>query len=178
MTFMPRERPRGNDSDLAAEIATADATALLEASKVFAAAVAHSLAGVEDQVSVPGLRVLVMLRAVGTMNVSAVADALGVNASSASRTCDRLVVAGLLDRRDAADDRRQVALTLTTRGTRFVDDVMAERRRALVSVASTMRPADRQALVSGLAAFVAAAASMNDRASLDGSDGPLLRWVV
>jgi DNA-binding MarR family transcriptional regulator len=168
--------PRGSTA-----VSEHDAETLLAASKVISAAVAHSLAGVEEQVSVPGLRVLVLVHAAGTMNISAVADALGVNASSASRTCDRLVGAGLLDRRDAVQDRRHVALTLTRRGTAFVNDVMDERRRILVSVVETMQPDARAALLTGLSGFVEAARAMSEHPSLGGSDGTeghLLRWVV
>jgi DNA-binding MarR family transcriptional regulator len=52
-----------------------------------------------------------------------VAGALDVNPSNASRTCDRLMKAGLLDRRESPDDRRNVTLTLTEAGTWLVDKV-------------------------------------------------------
>ena len=161
-----------------ATIADDDLETLLQASKVISAAVAHSLAGVEDRVSVPGLRVLVMVRTSGKLNLSAVAEALGVNSSSASRTCDRLVNAGLLDRRDAANDRRKVALTLTARGTRFVDGVMDERRAILSRIVEAMPPRPRAALLTGLAGFVESAESLADAGRLDDSTGPLLRWIV
>src|SRR5689334_24560326 len=95
-----------------AEISRPDTEVLLDASKVMAAAIAHSLAAGDQRVSVPGMRVLVMVQAHGALNMSAVAEGLGVNASTASRTCDRLVTAGLLDRRDDVEDRRHVSLTL------------------------------------------------------------------
>jgi DNA-binding MarR family transcriptional regulator len=155
-----------------------DTEVLLQASKVISAAIAHSLTSVEDQVSVPGMRVLVMVRSQGALNLSAVADALGVNASSASRTCDRLVHAGLLDRRDHAEDRRQVSLTLTPRGTEFVDTMLDDRRTILEKVVSTMPPRAQRSLMSGLEAFVAAAASLADHPSLDDDTGHLLRWIV
>src|SRR5262245_27084738 len=155
-----------------------DQQTLLAASKVISAAVAHSLAAVEDRVSVPGLRVLVMVRANGSLNLSAVAESLGVNASSASRTCDRLVGAGLLNRRDAPHDRRHVELTLTRRGTRFVDDVMAERLVILTKVVDAMPADERETLIRSLDAFVAAAESLTDHPGLDDEIGALLRWVV
>jgi DNA-binding MarR family transcriptional regulator len=155
-----------------------DAETLLDASKVISAVVAHSLASVEEKVSVPGLRVLVMVRSHGPLNMSAVAQALGVNASSASRTCERLVTAGLLDRRDAANDRRRVSLTLTPKGRRFVDGVMEERRAVLLQVVEAMPPRAQRSLLAGLKAFVAAAAALGDQPHLDDSTGPLLRWIV
>ncbi|MFY9916023.1 MAG: MarR family transcriptional regulator [Nocardioidaceae bacterium] len=155
-----------------------DDDTLLQASKVISAAVAHSLAAVDEQVSVPGLRVLVMLHDQGAMNLTGVAEGLGVNASSASRTCDRLVLAKLLDRRDAASDRRHVALTLTPRGRRFVEDVLAERQAVLASVVDAMPPAAQKSLMAGLKAFVSAAESKSDNPDLADSTGLLLRWVV
>ena len=79
---------------------------------------AASIADVEDVVTVPQFRVLVMLYTRGPMNMAAVATALDVNPSNARRTCDRLMKAGLLDRRESADDRRNVTLTITEEGRR------------------------------------------------------------
>lgn len=159
-------------------VSDVDTETLLAASKVISAAVAHSLAAVEDQVSVPGLRVLVMIQARGPLNLSAVAEALGVNASSASRTCDRLVSAGLLDRRESPRDRRQVSLTLTPRGQQFVDDVMGERLAILSEVIAAMPDQDRRELMRSLDAFVNAATWLTDHPGLDDSTGRLLRWVI
>src|SRR4051812_15918700 len=117
-----------------AQGAAREAEVLMSASKVISAAVAHSLAAAGDTVSAPGLRVLVMLESAGSLNLSAVADGLGVNASTASRTCDRLVVDGLVDRQEHAEDRRQVALSLTASGARFLGRVMADREAALMRV--------------------------------------------
>src|ERR687885_28212 len=94
--------------------------ALMATTKVITAAVAHSLAVVDAQVSMPQLRVLVMLGAHGPMNLSSVADGLGVNASNASRTCDQLVGLGLLDRREDERDRRHLVLSMTTAGERLL----------------------------------------------------------
>jgi DNA-binding MarR family transcriptional regulator len=149
----------------------------MQASKVISAAVAHSLALADDTVSAPGLRVLVMLDGSGPLNLSAVAEGLGVNASTASRTCDRLVVADLVDRRERADDRRQITLSLTERGAAFVDGVMRERQAVLMRVLESM-PADaRRSAVDGLAAFVAAAAAMSDSDG-DGRHAEIIRWLI
>ncbi len=67
----------------------------------------------------------------GPLNLAAVADALGVNPSNASRAVDRLIKAGLLDRRDAPHDRRNLTLTLTAAGQELVDRVSTHRRQAI-----------------------------------------------
>jgi DNA-binding MarR family transcriptional regulator len=154
-----------------------DTEILLRASKVISAAVAHSLASVEEKVSVPGLRVLVMVRSGGALNLSSVAESLGVNASSASRTCERLVNSGLLDRRESVYDRRHVSLTLTDEGNRFVDEVMEERRAVLARVMQEMPPRSQRSLIIGLKAFVSAAESLSSNPPPGDGIGAILRWV-
>ena len=85
----------------------ADITPLMLASRAVAAAMVRSLESVDASVSVPQMRVLVLLWTGEPLNLSAVAEGLGVNASNASRTCDRLVSAGLVDRGELTADRRQ-----------------------------------------------------------------------
>ena len=56
----------------------------MDATRVLVAVVAQSVAEVEDTVTVPQLRVLVMLHGHGRLNLGAVAAGLGVHASTAS----------------------------------------------------------------------------------------------
>ena len=114
---------------------------------------------------------MVMLDAAGTLNLSAVADGLGVNASTASRACDRLVVDGLVDRREQAEDRRQVALSLTERGAEFLYRVMQR-------VVDAMGVDERAALLEGLAGFVAAATAISDGAGSVHGQAEIIRWLV
>ena len=104
---------------------------LLNAARIFTAITAESLAQVGEGVTVPQLRVLVLASQPGHLNATAVAAALDVHLSSASRTCDRLVQAGLLDRRDLPEDRRHVELTLTPAGQRLLATVNDHRRNVL-----------------------------------------------
>jgi DNA-binding MarR family transcriptional regulator len=129
--------------------------ALMATSRVMTAIVARTLTGVEEVVSVPQFRVLVMLRYEGALNLKAIADGLGVNPSNASRACDKLVVAGLVNRTDAAHDRRNVSIELSPRGHELVDSLMRSRSDLLAQVVAEMRPEDRQQLVSSLGAFLA-----------------------
>lgn len=150
--------------------------ALMEASRVITAAVAHSLATLETSITVPQLRVLVMVTGRGPLNLSAVAEGLGVSPSNASRTCDRLVTSGLLDRREADDDRRNVVLTLTPAGVRLVEAVMGQRRAVLEEVVCRMSSADRSRLGAALTAFTRAASGVTGADHPD--EGHLLRWLA
>lgn len=131
--------------------------AVVRVAQVAMAVVARSLAAVEEAVTQPQLRVLVMISTRGPINVSTVAEALGVHPSNATRTCDALVRAGLVHRREASDDRRHVALTLTAKGSRLVERVLQQRRAAFRAVVTAMTPRDRKQVTATFTAFADAA---------------------
>lgn len=137
---------------------------VLRASRAIIGIVAASLAGVEEVVTVPQLRVLVMVHTRGPLNLAAVAAGLAVNPSNASRTCDRLIHAGLLDRRESAVDRRNITLTLTAAGQRLVDKVTNRRREEIERMLRTMTPGERSAVGAAMAGFASAAGEPEDEA--------------
>src|SRR5690348_8270443 len=92
------------------------ADAVMRAARVLVGVVARSVAEVEHLVSLPQLRVLVLVASRGQLNLGQVAEALGVHPSNATRTVDRLAVAGLLGRAEDPDDRRYLVLELTDAG--------------------------------------------------------------
>jgi len=149
----------------------ADLSPLMTASRTITAAVVRSLAQVSTTVTVPQLRVLAMLSSRGRMNLTGIAVALDVNVSNASRTCDRLVTAGLVDRRVDPHDRRHASLQLSRAGRRLVDDVMAHRERLLAAVVREMPADSQQALMQALTDFNAAALTV-ERSAAAGSTGP------
>jgi len=150
------------------------------ASRAVTAAVVRALESVDPTVSVPQMRVLVLLWTGEPLNLSAVAEGLGVNPSNASRTCDRLVAAGLVDRGERAVDRRQVALTLTEEGRHFVEQLMDRRERELATIVDRMAESDRSRLMAALEPFNAAASSdlwpRDDRQPA--RDPRLLEWGI
>lgn len=129
----------------------------MEGAQVLVGVVAHSLAGAGDTVTLPQLRVLVMVHRHGQLNLAAVATGLGVHASTASRTCDPLVKAGLLGRADDPCDRRHLALTLTPQGQQLVDSVLDHRREAIRELLRRMPPARREHLADAMGEFAKAA---------------------
>jgi DNA-binding MarR family transcriptional regulator len=155
-----------------------DVAALMDTTRVMTAIVAHSLADLDEPVTVPQLRVLVMIQGRGPLNLSAVAEGLGVNASNASRTCDRLVSGGLLDRRRAEEDRRSVVLSLTAEGERVVDALMRQRQGMLEQIVARMPAREQQRLAKSLEAFLQAAATVGEDGGLTDEDGHLVRRLV
>jgi DNA-binding MarR family transcriptional regulator len=92
-----------------------------------------------------------------TLNTTAVAEALDIHLSNASRVCDRLVTAGFLNRRESAADRRNVQLSLTPTGRELVSSVVAHRRATFLRVLQRMSPGQRAELAAGLRSFSDAA---------------------
>jgi DNA-binding MarR family transcriptional regulator len=156
---LPAHSPAPDASDLDGQV-----EAVMRAAQVLVAVVARSVAEVEDVVTLPQLRVLVMVATQGSMNLTAVAEGLGVHPSNATRTCDRLVMAGLLDRRDSPGDRRQLELTLTREGERLIASVLQHRREAIAEAVGRMPEAQRQQLATALAAFADASDDITEPA--------------
>lgn len=134
-----------------------DVSVALRASRVFSALVAASVAHAGDVVTPPQLRALVLVATRPDVDGATIAASLDIHPSGATRLCDRLVTAGLLDRATSPTDRRRLVLTLTDAGADLVDSVMDHRRAALERILERMRPQDVQALALGLEAFSDAA---------------------
>ncbi|MCB0940494.1 MAG: MarR family transcriptional regulator [Mycobacterium sp.] len=141
--------------------------AVLRASRALVGVAASSIAELGEVVTIPQFRVLVMIDTLGPLNLVSVADGLDVNPSNASRICDRLIRAGLLNRGEAAVDRRNISLSLTRDGRQLVRKVTGHRRRAIGRVLSVMTPAERDAVVAALDVFAAAAGEPQTDTPLD-----------
>lgn len=136
--------------------------ATMRAARVLAGVVAESMARVESRVTPPQLRVLVLAASRNALNLTGVAAALDVHPSNATRTCDRLVDAGLLTRTQATEDRRQLRLVVTDSGRRLVESVMAHRRLAVERILARMPATARARMAAVLEAFAAAAGERLD----------------
>ena len=134
----------------------------MAASRALVGMAAASIAEVDDIVTVPQLRVLMMISTRGPMNLGSVASALGVSAPNASRICDRVLKAGLLHRTEDPADRRNIMLTLTDEGRALIDRVAGHRRAAIRRVLRKMSAPDRKALASALDIFAKAAGEPRD----------------
>lgn len=135
--------------------------AVMLATRVLVGVTARAMAATEDQVTLPQLRVLVMVASRRSLNLRAVAEGLSVHASNATRICDRLVVAGLLSRRDDPADRRHLILELTPAGQRLVDRVNQLRRVAVGDVLGRMPQRSRDVLTAILLDFAEAAGEID-----------------
>lgn len=136
-----------------AEDVNAVTAAVLTASRLLVAVSARSLATVQERVTLPQFRMLVVLAGGGEMKLVTLADRLAVNPSTAMRMVARLTTAGLVDRRVNPGNRRENVLRLTDAGQRIVDDVTAMRRREIATIVARMPADQRHGLITALRAF-------------------------
>ncbi|QKW36458.1 MarR family transcriptional regulator [Actinomadura sp. NAK00032] len=131
-------------------------SALLTASRLLVAVSARSLAAVEDAVTLPQFRLLVVLSSQGPSKLVTLAGLLEVNPSTAMRMVDRLAAAGLVRREASPRSGREVRIQVTAAGRAIVDDVTARRRAEISGVVAGMPAGQRRALVAALRAFTEA----------------------
>jgi len=139
--------------------------ALLTASRLLVAISARSIGQVDDSITIPQFRTLVILSNRGSINLATLASLLGVQPSATGRMVDRLVSAGLIDRLPHPTSRRELLVTLTKRGRDVVRRVTECRRAEIAGIVEKMPADDRTGLVRALTAFTAAGGEPD--ASLD-----------
>ena len=127
--------------------------AVLTASRLLMAVSARSLGEVEERVTLPQFRMLVVLETRGATKLVALAELLQVAPSTAMRMVDRLIAAGLADRRTNPGNRRETLLQLTEEGRRIVEDVTVRRRAEIATIVERLTPTQRLALIEALNAF-------------------------
>jgi len=131
--------------------------AVVTASRVLVAISARSLAEVEDTLTVPQFRMLVVLDTNGATSLTRLAEQLAVNPSTAMRMVDRLSAAGMVERTGDPEDRRVVRLLATDAGRRVVHAVTERRQAEITKVVAAMPSKHRGAMVQALQAFADAA---------------------
>jgi DNA-binding MarR family transcriptional regulator len=131
--------------------------ALLAASRLIVAVSVRALADVDETLTLPQLRTLVVLADRAPLKLSDLAAELGVNPSTALRMADRLAGAGLLARQPNPDSRREQLVSLTPPGRDLVRTVMDRRHTEIAELVRHLPEADRAGLVHGLRALTGAA---------------------
>jgi DNA-binding MarR family transcriptional regulator len=116
------------------------------------------------RLSSPQLNALMVVEKDEGINLRGLAGRLRMILSSASRLCDRLVAAGLVERVPGRLDRREIALYLTPSSRQLLADLRAARLSMLGAVLDRMSPAGRDALIRGVTEFASAAAEPDQAA--------------
>lgn len=138
--------------------------AVLRASRVLVSVAARSLAAVDDDVTLPQYRALVVLASRGPQRPSELAEVLAVHPSTITRLCDRLAAKRLVRRSESAVSRREVVVELAPRGRQLVDAVTERRRSEIADIVGNVPARERAATVRALHALGDAAAEPSDAA--------------
>lgn len=140
---------------------------LLTASRLLVAISANSIALVDETITIPQFRTLVILSNRGPINLATLATLLGVQPSATGRMVDRLVSAGLIDRLPHPTSRRELLAALTERGRHVVTKVTMNRRAGIARIVEQMPPAERHGLVRALNAFTTAGGEPEAHVDID-----------
>lgn len=130
---------------------------LMAVSRVLVAISARALAELDDTLTLPQLRALVVLSERQPLKLAALATALAVNPSTALRMVERLETAGLVDRRANPGSRREVSLRLTDAGLSLATRVMTRRHQEMSALVARIPAAQRAGLVTMLRTLTEAA---------------------
>jgi DNA-binding MarR family transcriptional regulator len=145
-TNTPTRTARGTGADAVTD-------AVLAASRLLVGLSARSIASVDDSITMPQFRLLVVLSTRGPLKLTVLAEYLDVKPPTATRMIDRLVSAGLVDRQVSPVSRREVVLDLTDAGVSVVAQVTQQRRREIARIVNRMPERQRNALVEAFEAF-------------------------
>jgi DNA-binding MarR family transcriptional regulator len=116
--------------------------AILTASRALLGVVARSVSPALEFVTLPHFRVLVVLASAGPLRMGTLAERMGANSSTFSRSIDRMVAGGWVERSPSPDSRREVT---------------DRRRQAISEILSKMTTEDQRSVLSALEVFSAAA---------------------
>ncbi|WP_328419733.1 MarR family winged helix-turn-helix transcriptional regulator [Micromonospora sp. NBC_00389] len=127
--------------------------------------------GTTNRVSGAQLRAVMVVEQHDGINLRRLATRLDMLLSSASRLCDRLVAAGMLEREPGRFDRREISLHLTPEARRLLVELRADRQAQLAVVLAGMTSAGRNALLRGMREFNETARRQQER-SVPAPGGP------
>lgn len=119
--------------------------------------VARSVASALEVVTLPQFRVLVLLSRGGQTRVGDLAEQIAAVPSTFSRSVDRMVAGGWVERSMREENRREILLDLTPDGRKLVDSVAERRRREIRAVLDTMSDADQKVVAAAFELFAVAA---------------------
>jgi DNA-binding MarR family transcriptional regulator len=130
--------------------------AVMAAAQTVLAISARALAQTDASLTLPQLRLLVVLKGRGPVKLVSLASTLAVNPSTAMRMVGRLEAGGLVDRRPNPANRREVIVSLTEQGGGLVEEVMEHRRAEVAALVVRLPAAQRAGLVPALRALTQA----------------------
>jgi DNA-binding MarR family transcriptional regulator len=148
----------GRDSASPADQPMLDA--LMALSRAVVGMTTRSLNQVGADVTLTQYRSLVVLASRGPQRTTELAAELGIQPSTATRLCDRLLARGFVRRQPGETDRRVVLVVLTDAGRSLVGQAMSGRRELLTGLLRRVRVTDPQAFAEAATALAVAAGEL------------------
>lgn len=127
--------------------------AVLTASRLLVGVSARSISAVDDSITIPQFRMLVVLYALGPAKLTAVAEILHVNPSHVTRMARRLISANMVEQRVNPATHREAVLVLSETGEQTVTQVAMQQHRHIADIVERMPEQHRAYLVEALEAF-------------------------
>jgi DNA-binding MarR family transcriptional regulator len=137
---------------------------VMAASRLLVAVSAQSMQDLDPALTPIQVRTLVILASHDSIRPTELAEALGVHASNATRACDKLVLAGLVQRHENPDNRRSQILRLTPAGRTAIRSISRRRARAIARILGALPPDRRRAVAAAMGEFAAAGGEAEDSA--------------
>ncbi len=131
--------------------------ALLVASRALVAVAARSLDDLDEEVTLPQYRALVVLGTSGPQSLTGLAEQVGIHVSTANRLTNRLTTSGLLQRVPTPSSSREVTLDLTDKGRDLLERVLERRRAEITRIVDAMTPEQQEGAIDALRTFATAA---------------------
>ena len=160
---MTRRVPAGNRPTAGTVRGEDLVEAFLGVSRALVGVAARSLANLAEDVTLAQYRFLIELASRGPQRITDLAEALGVDSSTATRMCDRLVRKELIQRRRATSDRRAVRVSLTPTGRDLVQQVSRRRRAEIAKILQRLPRSDLAPVLEALRTFAEAAGEVPEQ---------------
>lgn len=129
---------------------------------------ARSIAGLDEGVSLPRFRMLVLLCRQGPQRITDLAKAPAVNPSTAMRMSVRRLAKGLVSRYRTNGDRRSAWTNIVPSGRLLVEKVMTRRHAEIAAIVETMPLKTRMQMLDALGSFADAAGGVPHQSSAEG----------
>ena len=119
-------------------------------------------------VTMPQCHVIVEVGRHKTLSVNDLAQLLNLDKSSVSKTVDKLVNSGLLQREASSEDRRYVVLTLSQEGHRYYEDIEARMESHFSKILQAIPPEKHVQVIESLDLFTSALKKVQEESPPEG----------
>ncbi len=115
--------------------------------------VSNSKIWIDSNLTMPQIKVLIILAHKGKLKVSSIAKILNVKTPNITFILDHLNERGLIKRKRSQDDRRLVQVSLTEKASRLIDKLYQAKSENFIKALSRMSAKEKYALKQGLIAL-------------------------